>query len=199
MSRTRYDTGDESLLAEYRDGSDDAFTQLFRKYGPRIFGYVLGIVGDADIADDVTQIVFVKLARRPEAYSPTASFSSWLHRVARNAALDFLKKYRNMVALEKLDEERGETISLQLQADDEGRPDRRSRIDSIESLLSAAIEMLDSTQRESLVLREYSELSYRELAEITGRSLAMVKQDIFQARQKLRRELAPHLERTETG
>ena len=199
MSQTRYDTGDESLLAEYRDGSDDAFTQLFRKYGRRIFGYVLGIVGDADIADDVTQIVFVKLACRPETYSPTASFSSWLHRVARNAAFDFLKSHRKMVALEKLDGDREETSSTQLQADDEGRPDSRSRIDSIESMLSAAIETLDGAQREALVLREYSELSYREIAEITGRSLAMVKQDIFQARQHLRRELAPHLERTETG
>ena len=199
MSQTRYETGDESLLAEYRDGSDDAFAQLFRKYGRRIFGYVLGIVGDADIADDVTQIVFIKLARRPETYSPTASFSSWLHRVARNAAFDFLKSHRNLVALEKLDGERGETYFTQLQADDEGRPDRRSRIDSIELMLSAAIETLDGAQRESLVLREYSELSYREIAEITGRSLAMVKQDIFQARQHLRRELAPYLERTETG
>ena len=94
--------------------------------------------------------------------------------------------------------ERGEK-HIPPNSDDEGRPDRRSRFDSIESMLSAAIETLDGAQRESLVLREYSELSYREIAEITGRSLAMVKQDIFQARQHLRRELAPHLEMTETG
>jgi RNA polymerase sigma-70 factor (ECF subfamily) len=198
MSQIRNDTGDESLLANYRDGSDDAFAQLFRRYSRRIFGYVLGIVGDADTADDVTQIVFVKLARRPEAYSPTASFSSWLHRVARNAAFDILKSHRNLVALEQLDVEKGKTESTQLRSGDESRPDEGSRVDSIESLLFEAIDGLEGAQRESLVLREYSELSYREISDITGRSLATVKQDIFQARRNLRRELAPHLDRTES-
>ncbi|MCK4771403.1 MAG: sigma-70 family RNA polymerase sigma factor [Candidatus Latescibacteria bacterium] len=185
MSRIGNDTSDESLLVAFREGREEAFTQLFRRYSKRIFGYVLGIVSDSDIADDVTQKVFVKLARRPEAYSPMASFSSWLHRVARNAALDALKSCSRQVALEELGHESGTSI-----------PDP---FNTIQPLLFTAIQKLEGAQREALVLREYSELSYREIAEITGRTLATVKQDIFQARQFLRKELAPYLERTEIG
>ena len=69
----------------------------------------------------------------------------------------------------------------------------------IRSLVSRAIERLEGPQREALVLREYIELSYSEIAEITGRSLATIKQDIYQARQALRAELAPHLERIDSA
>lgn len=192
MSQTGYDKSDENLLVAFREGREEAFTLLFRRYSRRIFGYVLQIVSDSDIADDVTQKVFVKLARRPEAYSPTASFSSWLHTVARNAALDALKGPSNRVALEDLDS----VVPDQVQVHSSKKPDENTRIDSIQSLLSSAIQKLEGVQREALVLREYSELSYREIAEITGRSLANVKQDIFQARRFLRIELAPDLERT---
>ena len=192
MSQSGYDTSDESLLAAYREGREESFTLLFGRYSRRIFGYVLQIVNDSDIADDVTQKVFIKLARRPEAYSPKASFSSWLHRVARNAALDALKGPRNRVVLGELETAMTGPVPIRSNR----MPDESARTDSIRSLLFEAIQKLEGAQREALVLREYSELSYREIADITGRSLANIKQDIFQARQFLRTELAPDLERT---
>jgi len=96
MSLHKHDTSDESLLGQYRAGREEAFTLLFRRYSRRLFGFVLGIVHDQDLADDVIQKVFVKLARRPEIFKPRASFSSWIHQVARNAALDALKSSRGL-------------------------------------------------------------------------------------------------------
>jgi RNA polymerase sigma factor (sigma-70 family) len=94
MRRHGADTSDEELLAAFRTGRQEAFTLLFRRWSRPVFGHVLGLVKDRDLADDVTQRVFLKLARRPGAYTPGTSFSSWLHRVARNEALDELKKLR---------------------------------------------------------------------------------------------------------
>ncbi len=196
MNETELSTPDEQLLRLYRAGNEDAFTRLFRRYSRRIFGYVLGLVKDPDMADDVTQTVFVKLARRPDAYRPRASFSSWLHTVARNAALDALKSGPGRVSLDELDT--AMSVPPGTGSTMEPAPGGSGRAATVRSLVYQAIQGLPGSQREALVLREYSELSYREISEITGRSLATVKQDIHQARQFLRAELAPRLERTGT-
>ncbi len=195
MSLHKHDTSDESLLGQYRAGREEAFTLLFRRYSRRLFGFVLGIVHDQDLADDVIQKVFVKLARRPEIFKPRASFSSWIHQVARNAALDALKSSRGRLMRERRDRTLGDEIPEPVELTDYQHPGEEARNDAIRSLVSRAIERLEGPKREALVLREYSELSYSEIAEITGRSLATIKQDIYQARQALRAELAPHLER----
>ena len=195
MSEQRHNTTDEGLLEGYRAGREEAFTLLFRRYSRRLFGYVVGIVHDPDLADDVIQKVFVKLARRPEAYQPRASFSSWIHQVARNAALDALKGNRSRTGRNSRDQAFGDERADAAAAVDDRHPGEGIRNEAIRSLVVQAIERLDGPKREALVLREYSELSYAEIAEITGRSLAAIKQDIYQARQALRTELAPHLER----
>lgn len=199
MSWNGTDITDEALLAEYRRGDEDAFTHLFRRYSRRIFGYVLGLLKDPDAADEVTQKVFVKLSRRPEMFRPTGMFSSWIHRVARNAALDHLKARRDAVPIEDLREQEGSPHRREPGLDDPPDPDRPHEVGTLHDLVAAAIQRLEGVQREALVLREYSELSYREISEITGRSLANVKQDIYQARQTLRSELAPLLGRTMQG
>jgi RNA polymerase sigma-70 factor (ECF subfamily) len=193
MSQHRHDTSDEGLLEGYRAGREEAFTLLFRRYSRRLFGFVLGIVHDPDLADDVIQKVFVKLARRPEVFKPRASFSSWIHQVARNAALDSLKSDRSRTVREGRDRPRGDEVPEPVEPMDDQHPGEGVRNDLIRSLVSRAIERLEGPKREALVLREYSELSYSEIAEITGRSLATIKQDIYQARQAIRAEVAPHL------
>jgi len=192
MKETGHGTSDAHLMERFRAGDEDAFTLLFRRYSRRLFGYVVGITKDPDMADDVTQKVFIKLARKPEAWRPTASFSSWLHRVARNAALDALKSGPQRAGLDEIDRA--------MSAEPVGRetPGTGESGGRMRALVFRTIQRLEGPQREALVLREYSELSYREICEITGRSLANVKQDIHQARQFLRSELAPHLERTVT-
>ena len=194
MSQHRHDTSDEGLLEGYRAGREEAFTLLFRRYSRRLFGYVLGIVHDPDTADDVIQKVFVKLARRPELFKPRASFSSWIHQVARNAALDALKSGGRM-RRDRRDPTCGIETGSEVEPVEPRHPGEEVRNEAIRSLVNQASERLEGPKREALVLREYSELSYTEIADITGRSLATVKQDIYQARQTLRAELAPHLER----
>lgn len=188
MSRIGHDTSDECLLAEYRKGDEAAFSLLFKRYSKLLFAYVLGLVKDSDVAEDVTQKVFVKLSLRPELFKPRASFSSWIHQVARNAAIDALRS-RN-----------SEVFSENTTAGDrtnEENSNESIRSEAVQILVTRAIQKLDMRQREVIILREYSELSYREIADITGRTLSSVKQDIYQARQYLREELAPHLERTD--
>jgi len=195
MSQQRHDISDEGLLERYRAGREEAFTLLFRRYSRRLFGFVLGIVHDPDLADDVIQKVFVKLARRPEVFEPRASFSSWIHQVARNAALDALKSPISRMRRDSRDQTGWEEIGEQVDPVESRHSGEGVRNEAIRSLVIQAIDRLEGPKREALVLREYSELSYTEIAEITGRSLATIKQDIYQARQTLRAELAPHLER----
>ncbi|MBC8230013.1 sigma-70 family RNA polymerase sigma factor [bacterium] len=96
-------TEDETLIARFRDGDQDAFSKLVNKYKSLIFSYVRRKVGDSDDADDITQDVFVKAYRALPNWQPRASFQTWLYTIARNFCTDYhrVKAGRQSHSLDK--------------------------------------------------------------------------------------------------
>lgn len=84
--------GDTALVADAVSGDHEAFAALYRRHRDRVFCVVLGVVGEREAALDVTQDVFVKLMGVLDRYDGRAAFTTWLHRVAVNAAYDMVRK-----------------------------------------------------------------------------------------------------------
>lgn len=160
-------------LRRARGGDPDGLRELYVRYAPEVHRYVRGIVGTGYDAEDVTQQVFLKLATRPSGYEPTqATFAAWLLRVARNAAIDHVRRRRLIpVAVP------AETKRLA-----HGVPERSRS-------LREAIDRLPPTQREVLLLRDVAGLTPSEVARRLGKSRGAVNTCHHRARAAARQTL----------
>lgn len=169
---------DEELMDRFKAGEEKAFVVLYNKYGRRVFAYCARMVNSKELADDLFQEVFVRVARKRHRFI-SGSFSAWLFAIARNLCLNALRDTVTHVSIDDVQD------SLQTSADE-------TEYDQSLEILKEAIEQLPADLREPLVLRVYSGLSYQEIADLTETKLATVKVRIFRAKQKLHDILAPY-------
>lgn len=177
---------DAVVVRRILKGEEDLFAVLVERYRTRLFRFVQRYTNEAEDARDVTQEVFLKVYGALDSYDARYKFSTWLFRIAGNAAIDHLRR-RKVRAL-----------PLELPVDEEGQErraePRETRPDPLEDLtrsrlrkaLDEAIEKLPDEYRELISLRHYGELPYEEIAELKGMPLGTVKNKLFRARQALR-------------
>lgn len=175
---------DGELVASAVGGRESGFEELVRRYQRPIISYVYRILGDYDAALDVTQEVFIKVYNSLDRYSCDYKFSTWLYRIAHNAAIDHIR--RNSVSQQSLETENAEgAYQLQIESpdptpeQDRQRSEWRTEIDGVVKCLPAAY-------RELILLRHARDLSYDEIAEVTGLPLGTVKNRLFRAREMMR-------------
>ena len=155
---------------------DGAFDEMFTRYHGRIYGYLLGMVGDAEQAQDLTQDTFLKaykaLPRTPDLVLP-----AWLYRIATNTALDALRHRRRLTWLPFTpdDEERWAAPGADL-------PTRCAEREAVQSALAR----LTPPQRACLLLRARDGLSVAEAARALGLSPATVKVTLSRAKERFR-------------
>lgn len=175
---------DADLISGAIEGAEENFEQLVERYQRPIISYVYRFLNDYDASLDVTQEVFIKVYNSLERYSSDYKFSTWLYRIAHNAAIDHIR--RNSRKEQSIEAENSEgTYQLQLESDrpnpeqDRQRSEWRTEIESVVNCLPAAY-------RELIVLRHGKDLSYVEIAEITELPLGTVKNRLFRAREMMR-------------
>jgi RNA polymerase sigma-70 factor (ECF subfamily) len=183
--------GDAELVVRALKGRDDGFEELVRRYQRPIVSYVYRMTGDYEAALDLTQEVFIKVYNSLARYSPEYKFSTWIYRIAHNAAIDHLRR-RSTRELElgatRADGEQYERPAPSTAPSPEQLSERAERRAEIEEVVRA----LPPSYRELIVLRHAHDLSYDEIAEVTGLPLGTVKNRIFRAREAMR---APLIER----
>lgn len=175
---------DGELVVDAVTGRIDGFEELVRRYQRPITSYVFRMLGDYESALDVTQEVFIKVYNSLSKYSSEYKFSTWLYRIAHNAAIDHMR--RNSVSPQSLETENADG-SYQLQIESRGpspeqdheRREWRTEIDSV-------VECLPPAYRDLILLRHSRDLSYDEIAEVTGLPLGTVKNRLFRAREMMR-------------
>lgn len=180
---------DGELIARAIAGREDGFEELVRRYQRPIAAYVYRMVGDYDSALDLTQEVFIKVYGSLERYRPEFKFSTWIYRIAHNAAIDHLRRV-GAVRTEDLEveAENGRSYEKPLASKaptPEQESERRERRAEIEEV----VQTLPPAYRELIVLRHAHDLSYEEIAEVTGLPLGTVKNRIFRAREAMRTHL----------
>ena len=189
-SRPVSDTNtDWTLVEQVQAGDDRAFDALMARYKRPILSFVFRMIGDAVEAEDVAQDVFVRAyrsLRKPGFRQTTGAFSTWLFQVARNAALDCLRRRirhptESLAALDDQGESMpgaGRTAREEAAAQETG------------AQIAAAVALLPEDQRTALVLSEYEDLSQLQIAAVLKCSLKSVEGRLYRARQTLRHALA---------
>jgi RNA polymerase sigma-70 factor, ECF subfamily len=184
---------DVDLVRRILAGEEDLFERLVRRYQSRILAHLSRMVGNRDDALDLSQEIFVKVFQALDRYNPEFKFSTWLFRIAGNAAIDHLRKRRlRTIPLEPSDSE-GQRVSSP-----EYRnlgPDPYATLRNAErgDAIASAIQSLPQEFRELIALRHFTGLSYEEIAEIKGMPLGTVKNKLFRARAVLKERLAGEL------
>lgn len=163
---------DEDLVAAYVErGDDKAFRTLVERHQERVYGYLRGMVSDANAAEDLFQDTFMRiidaLHERKGRYATQGKFGAWAIRIARNAALDHLRRQKRWV-------HRGDGASAPEWddvADPEPGPSDVLELGENDARLAACIAHLPPEQREVLLLRHEADLTFREIAALTGCSI----------------------------
>ncbi|CAN5418392.1 sigma-70 family RNA polymerase sigma factor [soil metagenome] len=175
---------DGELIEKAIGGREDGFEELVRRYQRPITGYIYRMLNNYDSSLDVTQEVFIKVYNSLERYSSDYKFSTWLYRIARNAAIDYMR--RNSTYQQSLETENADgTYQLQI-ASPQPTPEQNRERSEWRTEIESVVKCLPSVYRELILLRHGQDLSYDEIAEITELPLGTVKNRLFRAREMMR-------------
>ena len=170
---------DPGILRKAQSGDERAFSIILRAYETPIFNYVLRLVGDRALAEDLTQEVFLRVYQGLPRFSLRCKFTTWLFQVTKNRVLDELRandrRPRAIVALE--DVPPLEVVDAPVE-----------RVEAIDALWRA-VEGLNVDLKMALLLRDIVGLSYTEIADALEITLATVKWRIFKAREEVQAAL----------
>ena len=175
---------DGELVKTAIAGREASFEELVRRYQRPIAAYVYRMVGDYDSALDLTQEVFIKVYNSLARYRSEFKFSTWIYKIAHNAAIDHLRRYavREQAVTSGFDTDHRDTPVESRRLTPEQESERKERRSEVEMV----VEMLPRAYRELIVLRHSHDLSYDEIAEVTGLPLGTVKNRLFRAREAMR-------------
>lgn len=185
---------DQEVVLLARSGREAAYRELIRRYERPVFALLFRMVRDRELAEDLSQETFIKALNAIESYRPEFKFSSWIFKIANNAAIDHLRR-RELDTLSLDGSPHAETpeamqaTALQIGARQE------SPLDTVEakelgSEIETAIGRLRPEYRSCILLRHVEGRAYEEIAEILDLPLGTVKTYIHRARNELRVALA---------
>jgi RNA polymerase sigma-70 factor, ECF subfamily len=173
---------DEALMLEFHGGSHPAFELLFARYRGPLYGFFRRRLNDDQRAEDLTQETFVAVIRASARYEPRALVRTYLYSIAMNLlAAERRKQFR--------DSPPGELAPEPVTTD---APDAALWI-------RQALEKLDDSEREILMLREYEQLSYAEIAELMKLPVNTVRSRLFRSRMALKGHLEPERKSAEAA
>lgn len=166
---------DEKLVQIYLKGDEKALEELVRRYFSLIYAFSRRYNGNSDNASDITQEIFVKVWKNIKKFDTSKNFRVWLFAIAKNAALDWLKK-RQAVPISLLKEFREDEEFFENIAD----PNQISIIDeiyqnSVSQNLMLAIEKLPSKYNLVVNLHHSKGLNFREISGLLGESINTIK------------------------
>ena len=180
---------DAELVAAVLKGEQERFSDLGQRYQGRLVNYLFRILRSTQEAEDLAQEVFFKLYQALDRYDPKYKFSTWLFRVAQNAAIDRIRKRRlQLVSMDRQGSGDEELGTKEITSPDH-RPYRDLRNVERGEAIQQAIDSLPWDYRELIVLRHYGELSYDEIAKLKDMPLGTVKNKLFRGRQMMKENL----------
>jgi RNA polymerase sigma-70 factor (ECF subfamily) len=170
---------DAAIVRRAIEGDERAMRLLWNQHAPHVDAVVRRLAGDPDLAEDIAQEVWIQIFRALPSWRGDAKFSTWIHRVAINRTLNALRRVKRLAAAETGIEEDSAVV--------EQDADRRMLAQSIE----AAARQLSPGARTVFLLHDVEGYTHEEIAAELGITPGGSKSQLFKARAKLRRLLAP--------
>src|SRR6266576_3014045 len=173
---------DRELVQTIREGDELAFEQLVRRKTSKVYGLCYRVIGNAEDAKDISQLVFLKLWENLEKYDPQFAFDTWLYRMVTNVAIDFMRNKQSRdnavnsnLRLVKTSIEPEQTVTVQRK--------------EVESVFNAVSNVLSPKQKTIFVMSEMEDLRSSEIAKILGCRESTVRNHLFNARKLMQAQL----------
>ena len=161
---------DQQLIADYLAGDEKSLEILYGRYLKPIYSFVYRYVGGGQDVEDVTQDAFVKVWRNLKKFDQNKSFKTWIFSIAKNTAIDFLKK-KKTIPFSEFENEYGENMITETLADPSPLPHELLEKAGMAQILNSAMEKLSPKYRMVLFLRYNDHFNFREIAESLGEPL----------------------------
>lgn len=165
---------DQELIAAYLDGDRQTLDILVARHYRAIWMFARRLATAPEDAEDITQETFIKVWRHLKKFDPERNFKTWLLAIARNTALDFLKK-KKAVPFSAFETDEGENPFLEAPADATPLPHEMLERKEAGGIIKDVLKKLSSKHRATLVLRYSNNLTFRAIAEILAEPLHTIK------------------------
>ena len=168
-----------------KKGDQKAYAELMGRYKDTIFFMLLKMVKDKDDADDLTIEAFGKAFRNLAQYTPDFAFSTWLFKIATNNCIDFIRRKKEAVSLDRTYENAdGDEMSFEPKSDSLNPEEKAIKKQKIQ-MMQSVVEKLQPRYRMLVELRYFQEKSYEEIAKELDLPIGTVKAQLFRARELL--------------
>ena len=178
---------EKDLVRRSKDGDDEAFGVLVKKYKTKVYHLAYSLTQDAQAADDLAQEVFIKAYFALDKFREKSEFGTWIYRIAVNHCRDFLRKKNRMtqIPLENI------IGKISAQEDDPHPEEKDKEEEQRRETVHTAIQTLPDKYRVILSLRDIQDFSYNEIIKILDISPGTVDSRLHRARKMLRKKLEP--------
>lgn len=183
---------DAALVRQACRGDTRAFDEIVRRHHARLYGLIYHMTSHKEDTEDILQAVFLRAYRSLPRFRGKSSLSTWLHRIAVNTTINFIKR-RKRTTLSLNDAEQGLERSpeyVELAARDS--PFRDATISELQQKLNAAMQTLSEKHRTVVVLHDIQGIPHEEIARMLKCSVGTVRSRLFYARRLLQGELAEY-------
>ena len=180
---------DKQLIANYLAGDERALNELIARHLKSVYNFVYRIARNAQDAEDITQETFVKMWRNLKRYDQSQNFKTWLFTIARNTAIDALRKKKNFV-FSDFETADGENPIFDTLADPAPLPDELAMRAEKQTLFETALGQLSPAYQEVFALHHESDLTFDEISTRLGKSINTVKSQYRRALLTLQKLLA---------
>jgi len=161
---------DKELISSYLNGNQISLERIIQRHQNRVFAYILMVVKDKQLADDIFQDTFIKVINtvRSGAYKEEGKFIQWVMRIAHNLIIDYFRKSKRIPVVDNDNDDFD--IFDTIRFTDPSVEDQMIT-DQIHNDVRKLIELLPPEQKEVLFMRHYSEMSFKDIAEQTDVSI----------------------------
>ena len=165
---------DDELIHLYQQGNEDAFTQLLERYKKKVYGYILNVVRNKAIAEDIFQETFFKVIRtlKKKQYTGEGKFIQWVIRISHNLIIDNFRQNGKISTISKIIKPDGKVVDVfdVVKIEQHSAEDNMIKKQIFQDIRKL-VEHLPFEQREVVILRHYYDLSFKEIADMTNVSI----------------------------
>ncbi len=160
---------DQELISKYLAGNESALETIIRRHKNRVFAYILMVVKDKELAEDLFQDTFIKVINtfRSGQYKEEGKFIQWVMRIAHNLIIDYFRKSKRIPIVENNDDyDIFDKVRIPVESVEE-----QMITEQIHQDVKKLIDYLPKEQKEVLVMRHYGDMSFKDIADVTNVSI----------------------------
>lgn len=181
-------TDEKQLIKLLQEGNENAYRELINKYKDKIFKTALGFVPFEEVAEDLTQEVFIEVFRSINSFRGDSKLSSWLYRIAINKSINYINKNKKHIYNKTIDEYADYATFSELHTDKDETLKILNQKEQ-RKIINEALNKLPERQRVCFSLNKIDGLSYKEISEIMTISISSVESLIHRAKSGLQKLL----------